>query len=351
MSGLSRRRFLALTGGALAVACGAPAAPAPTATAGGGLKDTVAAASREGKLQIYWTSTGTNEWAQRFQAAINERYGTNLAVSHTLGSDWARDTSKVVSEAALGAKPQWDVMCTTEAHHNDLAQAGLLGKHDWKGFGVPSEAIFFNGGAYAFAHQIALPAYNSKIVKTEDVPKAWDDLLDPKWKNKLGVAVTTHHWARLSQVWGDEKTTRFVERLAAQNPRLGVPADLNQQLILGEIHVLATQVDNFVRVAREKGAPVAFAADAQPVLLQSLMVGPLAGGPNPNAALLFAGFLASPKGQELWQAFQQQSSIFAVDSSNWKFVQGKQVVLLRDEFMATELAPRTLKYGKILGYR
>jgi ABC-type Fe3+ transport system substrate-binding protein len=33
----------------------------------------------------------------------------------------------------------------------------------------------------------------------KDVPKKWEDLLDPEWKDgKLGVISSTHHWARLA---------------------------------------------------------------------------------------------------------------------------------------------------------
>lgn len=315
-------------------------------------KEVIDAANKEGELRIYWTSTGTDKWRQRFQDAFNEHYGTRVTIRDTRGNDWARDTTKVVAEALTGQKPTWDLMLTTESHHNDLFQAGLLSHYDWvKLFGVPPQAVMFHGGAYAFAHQVALPAYNTELVQGPDIPKKWEDILHPKFKEKIGATTATHHWARLSQFWGDEKTTQFVKRLAAMNPRLGPPSDLNQRLQLGEVSILATQVDNLVRAARVRKAPVKFAEDLDPVLLQSMTVGPIKGGSGPNAALLFAGFLATKKGHDLWIEFQEQSSIFVKGSPYWKFVQGKDVVLLKEDFMAKELQARTDKYGAMLGYR
>ncbi|MBI2358076.1 MAG: extracellular solute-binding protein [Deltaproteobacteria bacterium] len=315
-------------------------------------KEVVDAANKEGELRLYWTSTATDTWLKRFQDAFNEHFGTRITVKDTRGADWARDTTKVVAESLAGQKPVWDLMLTTEAHHNDLLQAGLLGRYEWaKLFDVPSQAVMFNGGAYAFAHQVALPAYNTDLVKGADIPKKWEDIFNPKFNEKIGASTATHHWARLSQFWGDERTTQFVKRLAAMKPRLGTLADLNQRLHIGEILLIATQIDNFMRVSKIRKAPAKWAEDLDPVLLQSITVGPLKGSPNPNAALLFAGFLATKKGQDLFQEFQWQSSIFVKGSPYWKFVQGKDVVLLKEDFMAKELQRRTDKYGAMLGYR
>src|SRR5205823_5497770 len=109
-------------------------------------------------------------------------------------------------ETASGQPPSWDLMTTTDAHYATLAKAGLMGKVDWvKLFAVPEKAVLFGGGGFTFSQQIAVPAYNSKLVQASDI-RAWDDLLDPKWAGRIGVSTATHHWGRLSLSWGDEKT-------------------------------------------------------------------------------------------------------------------------------------------------
>jgi iron(III) transport system substrate-binding protein len=301
---------------------------------------------------LAWTGTATDQWRQRFQDAFNSQYGVKVAITHTPNNAQGREVSKVITEVSTGQKPSYDLMLFSDAAYNDLAKAGMLGVHDFsKLFGVPARSVQFNGGAFAFAHQLVLPAYNTNLVKGKDIPKRWEDLLDPKWKGKIGVPSATHLWARLSQAWGDEKTTDFVTRLAKQGIRLGSFADLNQSLQLGEIQIMTAQIDNLMKVNRAKKAPIAWAMDVKPILALGIMAGPLKDAENPNAALLFSGFLASPRGQALWQEFQNQSSIFVPGSSSAKMVQGKDPLTLTDVFMVRDLAPRTSKYGKILGYR
>lgn len=312
----------------------------------------IAAANREGKLKLAWTGTATDQWRQRFQDAFNEQYGVKVAITHTPNNAQGREVSKVITEVSTGQKPSHDLMLFSDAAYNDLAKSGMLGVHPFtKLFGVPARSVQFNGGAFAFAHQLVLPAYNTNLVKGKDIPKRWDDLLDPKWKGKIGVPSATHLWGRLSQAWGDQKTTDYVGRLAKQAIRLGSFADLNQSLQLGEIQIITAQIDNLMNVNRIKKAPIAWATDVKPILALGIMAGPLKDAENPNAALLFSGFLASPRGQALWQQFQNQSSIFVPGSSSAKMVQGKDPLTLTDVFMVRDLQPRTAKYGKILGYR
>lgn len=312
----------------------------------------IAAANREGKLKLAWTGTGTDDWRQKFQDAFNAQYGVKVAITHTPSNNQGRDVSKVLTEMSAGEKPSFDLMLFTDSAYNNLALAGMLGEHKFTElFGVPARSVQFNGGAFAFAHQLVMPAYNTDLVKGADIPKSWDDLLNPKWKGKIGVPSGTHTWARLSQNWGDEKTTQFVTRLAAQGIRLGSFADLNQSLQLGEIQIMTGIIDNLMNVNQAKNAHVAWAVDVKPVLALGIMAGPVKGAENPNAALLFSGFLASEKGQALWAEFQNQTSIFVEGSASWKLVQGKDPLTLNDVFMVRDLNPRTSKYGKILGYR
>jgi iron(III) transport system substrate-binding protein len=316
------------------------------------VSEIISAAGREGKLKLAWSGTATNEWRQKFQDAFNAQYDIKVAITHAPSNNFGRDVSKVMTEVSTGQKPSFDLMLFADSAYSDLARAGLLEQHKFTElFGVPAKSVQFNGGAFAFAHQLVLPAYNTELVQGSEIPKSWDDLLNPKWKGKIGVSSATHTWARLSQSWGDERTTQFVTRLSGQAPRLGSFADLNQSLQLGEIQLITGIIDNLMKVNQSRNAPVAWALDIDPILAIGLMAGPLKGAENPNAALLFAGFLATPKGQALWSEFQNQTSIFAEGSTSWKLVQGRQALTLDEAFMAKEFGPRTTKYGRIFGYR
>ncbi|GEM_PF-305653 len=347
--------LLALVLGLLLQACGGSvAAPAPSsgaASGGGDLKQLVDAANREGKVKLYINSSvSTDQWLRSLEQAFNETYGTKISIIGTPGGNFTSDTAKVVTETSAGQQPSWDIMMTTDAHYATLAKNGLLGKTDWaKLFGAPEKAVLFGGGGYTFSQQLVTPAMNTKLVQESEI-KSWDDLLDPKWAGKIGVNTATHHWGRLSLPWGDQKTTAFIEKLAAQKPKLGATPETAQRLELGEIAIAATNTSTFVYDSQRKGAPVV-AANVEPVLLVYNMAGPLKGGANPNAATLLAGFMATKKAQDLYEQASGETSVFVAGSKYNKSVEGKQFVAMTDDFLSGELDTRSAKYGKLLGFR
>ena len=340
-------------------ACGGASAPAPASSAGGAsaassggsLKQIEDAANKEGKVKVYLNSNATDQWQRSLEKAFNAQFGTKIRIVGTQGGNFTADTAKVVTEAAAGQPPSWDLMLITDAQYATFAKAGLLGKTDWAGlFGVPDKAVMFGGGGVDFSQQIVMPAYNTKLVQPADVPKSWDDLLDPKWAGKIGVSTATHHWGRLSLAWGDAKTTAFIQKLAAQKPVLGATPATAQKLELGEIAIAATDPDDWVHQSQKKGAPVSF-ANVEPILLVANVAGPLKGAEDPNAASLLAGFMGTKKAQDMYEQLTGESSVYTPGSNYNKLVQGKQFVAMTDDFLANGLGSRTKKYGKLLGFR
>ena len=47
-----------------------------------------------------------------------------------------------------------------------------------------------SGSAVTLVQTVGI-AYNTDLVKGDDIPDGWSDLLDPKWKGKIGVATPT----------------------------------------------------------------------------------------------------------------------------------------------------------------
>src|SRR3990172_2295055 len=53
------------------------------------------------------------------------------------------------------------------------------------------------------------PQYNTRQISAANAPKSWEDLLDPKWKGKLGMTADMKVWAVFALAengWGMEKT-------------------------------------------------------------------------------------------------------------------------------------------------
>ncbi len=321
-----------------------PAAAAP-------VDDLIAAAKKEGVLELHAASTLGPAGAQALAAAFNKKHGLNLKVNYQASGNMTRDVAKVVGLAASGVAPEWDLMVVTDAHHGSLWLRKLHLPFDYKSLGVDPNAIQYDSGAVSIANQMILPAYNNKILPAKDVPRKWDDLLDPKWKDgKIGALSSTHHWARLAAgPWGVEKTTDFVKKLAALKPMLGRGGDIAQRLLLGEILVASTMHDDQIQEAAEKQSPLVFAADVRPVISAEYHAGVIKGALHPGAGHLFAAFLTTAEAQQILDKHLGLSSVHVKGTRAQKFAQGKELVFMKQD-KAELIDKLSREYGKILGF-
>jgi len=310
----------------------------------------IAGAKKEGVIEFYGPSTLGPEGAQALAAGFNKKYGLNIKLNFSPSGNMTRDTAKIVGMSASGQPPEWDIMVVTDAHHGSLWLRKLQQTFDYAGAGVPKDRIEYDSGTISVANQFALPTYNSKLVAAKDVPTKWEDLLDPKWKGKLGVINSTHHWGRLAAgPWGEEKTIDFIKKLSAQNPLLTRAGEMAQRLVLGEVLVSATLQDSQLHESQKSGAPLAFADQVQPVISPEYHVGVLKNAPHPNVGHLFVIFMASPEVQVIWKKHTGHSSAYVVGTDAYKFVQGKQVVYMKQD-QAAKVDKISRQIGKILGF-
>ena len=166
----------------------------------------------------------------------------------------------------------------------------------------PAEHKDADGQFASFRVWVCIIAYNTNLVKKEDAPKSFADLLDPKWKSKIvkahpgysGTIMTATYQMQRDLGWD------YFEKLAKQNVmQVQSSADPPKRLALGERAVMADGNEYNIFEINEKGGPVApvYATEGSP-----LIVGPTGmfkAAPNPNAAKLFCNFSFSPECQQL----------------------------------------------------
>jgi len=143
-------------------------------------------------------------------------------------------------------------------------------------------------------------AYNTNAVKKSDLPKTYQDLLDPKWKGKLGIEAKNDDWFAtvVHQLGGEEKGLAFFRELVAKNgisPRHGHTL-LNNMVVSGEVPLALTLYNYMPEQAKKKGAPIDWFA-IEPAVARSNAIGIAKRAPHPNAALLFYEYLLGPDGQ------------------------------------------------------
>jgi iron(III) transport system substrate-binding protein len=149
-------------------------------------------------------------------------------------------------------------------------------------------------------------AYNTKLVPPDQAPKAYDGLLDPRWRGKLawriGTAsgtplfITTIRLAR-----GEQKAAEFFRQLAAQkvvNFGSGSARTLVDRVIAGEFPIALNIFAHHPLISRAKGAPVdSRLMDPVPSTAGTIIIPK--GVRHPYAALLLADFILSKQGQQI----------------------------------------------------
>jgi iron(III) transport system substrate-binding protein len=144
--------------------------------------------------------------------------------------------------------------------------------------------------------------YNTNLVKLGEVPKSFEDFLDPKWKGKIAWSSTVIgamlFITGVRNFMGEEKALTYLQKLAKQDvaPIASANRVVVDRVMAGE-HAFC--LDAFLHhpiISARKGAPVApLPLDPVLTVVSSVML-PKA-PPHPHAAMLFIDYLLSKEGQ------------------------------------------------------
>lgn len=152
--------------------------------------------------------------------------------------------------------------------------------------------------------------YNTKLVSRTDAPKSWEDLLNPRWKGKLGMDDEEYFWyAGMLKYWGEEKGRKYMEALSRQGLQFrnghALLADL---MSVGEFPVSVVVYPDQIEQMKNKGQPVEWVKTTDPILVNLAPVGVAAKAPHPNAAKLLMNYSISKEGQEILQKARRASA-------------------------------------------
>lgn len=207
--------------------------------------------------------------------------------------------SKIQTEARAGAFKA-DVIEIAGVLGHILKKDGLFAKY------VSPESRFYpdsvkdpDGTWTSFFMNTHVLSYNTKLVKKDELPKTYEEVINPKWKDKITMSEDFDIFGMMLKTMGRAKGLEFMRRLAAQGVvlknsySLAIQAVASDEVALG-LNVYGTRTEEF----KKKGAPI----DWVPLEFTLASLEPLALGakaPHPNSARLFIDFLLSKEAQAL----------------------------------------------------
>lgn len=184
---------------------------------------------------------------------------------------------------------------------NILKEKNLLMKYISPNYKfIPSEFID-NAGYYAANNfTLRVIAYNTRLIPPKDVPKNYQDLLDPKWSGKLYMDERDDEWfGNMLDIMGKEKGMTYMKKLASQKIHFRNGRLLTATLLAaGELPIFLTASGHTIEQLKEQGAPIDWVV-FEPIAVAVGSAGISSYSPHPNAAKLYINFLTSKEGQEL----------------------------------------------------
>jgi len=257
------------------------------------------AARQEGKVHLYTAMeiATAEQYARAFEAKFP---GVQVRIERS-GAE--RIFSRIAQEYASRIY-NVDLINTTDgAHALAWKRAGWLAPY------VPEDAarhyapghIDPDGTFMTLRILFSAIAYNTKLVKAEDAPKGFLDLLDVKWSGKLvkahpgysGLILTATHAIARELGWA------YFEKLAKQKVmQVQSGVDPPKKVALGERAVAVDGADYIALQHKDRGEPieVVYPAEGAPLINSPNAV--FKAAPNPNAAKLYQNWMCSAEGQQ-----------------------------------------------------
>lgn len=148
--------------------------------------------------------------------------------------------------------------------------------------------------------------YNKSMVKPEEAPRSYEDIVNPKWKGKFAMGNpslhdTTIDWlASLPTVFGSaQRADDWIKRLAALEPlMLDSMVPVGERIASGEVPLGIAYV-KYVEVWGRKGAPLDYVKGLPVYLGDGNYIGLTAKAPHPNAAKLFIDYFLGSESSEI----------------------------------------------------
>lgn len=249
--------------------------------------DLVTAAKKEGK--VVWWSHPDPECRPLIIEPFEKKYG--IEVEHTEYRT-AQIVQRILLEGVAGIYTV-DVANMSVHHVPRLEEKGLLKELPYKeriaNFKIPGMVSPNSTAFIGWTAPRSLAYTTSGQLPMDEVPKTYEEVLNPKFEGKISVDTDLKEYVILAQKWGLEKTEDYLKRLGAIKPKFH-PSNtvITQMVAAGEVWMAPGTIRRIpVFEFKAKGAPIDWLALAPDVPIDTLLQGVMANAPHPNAAALW----------------------------------------------------------------
>jgi iron(III) transport system substrate-binding protein len=298
------RGFVRLTGICLSLVLVAAAASAQTLTTADTGKFAgpdrtsrlIAGAKKEGALTLY--SSAPVDVMSAVTAVFTRKYGVKVDL-------WRGGSEQILQRVmteSRGGRFAADVMETAGPDIEAASREKLLQEVTLPVAAELMPEAVASGRPWIVSRlSVFTVAYNINLVRRADVPKSFDELLEAKWKGKLGIEADDNNWLMTAAgVMGEERTLKLFRDVVAKN---GISVRKGHSLmanlvVSGEVPMALTAYIDEVDKLKKQGAPID-SVFVPPAIAMPTAAAAFRRAPHPHAAVLFMDFLLSEEGQKI----------------------------------------------------
>jgi iron(III) transport system substrate-binding protein len=343
MRKVSRRDVLAgstaLAASNLLASVTAAAPPATSVT-----PQLVEAAKKEGK--VVWYTSVDLPLAERIGKSFEAKYpGVAVRVERT-GAE--RLFQRIGQEYASRIYAADIVNSSDAAHFIVWKREGILAPYVPEDVAAhfPAEHKDPEGLFASFRVFLCVMGHNTDLVKAEEAPRSYAELLDPKWAGKIVKAHPSYSGTILTATYQTARDLgwSYFEKLAQQKiMQVQSASDPPKKLALGERAIMADGIEYGMFQLKETGKPVEiiYPSEGTP-----LIIGPngiFKNAPNPNAARLLQSYMLSAECQQLSIDVGGMRSAHALTKEKPGRTPLAQIKVMKDDAAAVERESEQIK--------
>jgi iron(III) transport system substrate-binding protein len=267
------------------------------------------AAKKEGKCTFY--TAMDLQFAEKLGKTFEEKHpGIKVRVERS-------GAERVFTR--IGQEYSSNVHAVDVVNTADQSHVIVWKKNGWLAQYLPEEVVknydkqYYDPEGFEVVTRVLVSPFgvNTSMVKMEDAPKSFADLLDPKWKGKMVKAHPAYSGTIMNATfqiardlgWG------YLEKLAKQSIlQVQSATDTPKKIALGERAIMIDGAGYLVIREKEAGKPVdvIYPTEGTPVATSPSVI--FKAAPNPNAAKLFFSWMHGREGQQLLIDYARQYS-------------------------------------------